>query len=96
MVERYETSRNKSQHNISEDEAVMMFRKKTKVYNNYKKNVCSRYLGSHQPKKCTAYGKECHLYKKMNHFASACRQRTRVNFIEKSEESECFEVENRN
>ena len=38
MAKRYETSRNKSQRNISEDKAVMMFRNKTNVYNNYKKH----------------------------------------------------------
>ena len=37
---------------------------------------------THSPRKCPAYGKVCHKYKKQNHFANMCRQDVNNNKID--------------
>ena len=48
---------------------------------------CQRCGSSHERGKCPAYGKECHICKKMNHFASKCRYvRSTVHSLENDED----------
>ena len=57
MAKRYETSRNKSQQNISAYEAVMMFKEKTNVYNNTKRMFARNVWDHISPRNVQRMGK---------------------------------------
>ena len=56
--------------------------------------TCQNCAGVHQKGKCPAHGKQCHLCKKWNHFASACRSRSNIHDIDfdRSENASCESV----
>ncbi|XP_063965835.1 uncharacterized protein K02A2.6-like [Lytechinus pictus] len=43
------------------------------------RKTCPKCGNKHPPRKCPAYGKECHTCKKKNHFSSICRDQDRDN-----------------
>ena len=65
------------------------------------KGSCGNCGQSHPPRKCPAYGQQCHTCKKYNHWKDYCRSKRQVNVVaEESDDSDdsllCIQVVRRN
>jgi len=49
---------------------------------NFSKKNCGNCGQSHPPRKCPAYGHQCHNCKKYNHWRTQCRSKKQVNVVE--------------
>ncbi|KAM7307862.1 uncharacterized protein ISCGN_011498 [Ixodes scapularis] len=59
-----------------------------------KTKQCGRCNTHHEPRKCPAYGKACHVCRKKNHFSACCKSKTAVDKVSNQDDFSVLEIGN--
>lgn len=73
-----DTLYNHREHSHNKTEAKYMYSNRNRQNNNFNKKYyhCLKCNQEHGPRQCPAFGKTCSKCKKLNHFASGCRNKS--------------------